>query len=144
MYARRDSIVRSDENTTNKSKSILDVKPRNKQIINYCKSLINICIFGQRETEKDCVWGSSLLLSEDGFTLAYFLQSTDAFLRSFGNDMEITGHEEEFIYFMQGLLEMRGLKSTQRFVTDIKKFLEIYRKRGCKTKIPVSDFKLLS
>ncbi|XP_065673451.1 uncharacterized protein LOC101236484 isoform X4 [Hydra vulgaris] len=127
MYARRDSIVRSDERSVNNIKSILDLKPRNKQIINYCKSLINVRIFGQKETD----YPSENSLQENELTLSYFIQSADAFLRSFGNNTEITGHEEEFIYYMQGLLETRGLKNPQRFVTDVKKFLEIYIKRGC-------------
>lgn len=109
---------------------ILDVTPRNLDIACYCKALININFTGECDIANKKTRLSFLLDEPDDLPLSTFLQSMDTFLRSFGTDI-ITGTEEEYIYYLHGLMEKRDKKETEEvFWKDSKRFLEIYNARG--------------
>jgi len=105
------------------------VAPHNHEITNYCKSLINVSFHGQ-VTLKAQLELYNLLGEDSSYTLAALLQSFHQFLQSFGNTHLITGEEEEFRYYVQGLMERRNQNDMDRFWRDAKKFIDIYKTRG--------------
>ena len=61
------------------------------------------------------------------YTLAALLQSLHRFLSSFNNVNEFTGDEEEYRYYVQGLMERRNQNDMDKFWKDAKKFVDIFK-----------------
>lgn len=113
-----------------KTSKMMNVTPQNLDIVEYCKSLINISFHGQI-TLKPKTEFCGLLEDSTTYLIPLFLQSLDTFLRSFGTTNKITGEEEEFKYYIQGLLEKRNARDCmEKFWKDAERFVQIYNKRG--------------
>ncbi|XP_066928123.1 uncharacterized protein [Clytia hemisphaerica] len=105
------------------------VAPNNHDIVVYCKTLINVSFHGQ-VVLKAKMELYHLLDEGESFTLAVLLQSLHKFLQSFSNVDDITGEEEEYRYYIQGLMERRNQNDMEKFWKDAMKFIDIYKQRG--------------
>ena len=119
-----------------KTSVIFDVKPRNDDIATYCTTLLQINFYGQcnsdKNFDKNRIKNLHLLDLFENFSLALFLKYMDMFLRAYGS-ADIRGDEEEFSYYLQGLLEQRYcVQDARKFILDAKQFLKIYAKRCSK------------
>lgn len=127
----KDTILKSSpvRSIRKRTSTIISVTPHNLDIVEYCKSVINISFHGQ-STIKAHMDVHSLMDDLTSNSLPVFLQSLDSFLRSFGSN-HITGEEEEFKYYIQGLMEHRNNREyMEKFWKDAERFVEIYNKRG--------------
>ena len=116
-----------------KTSVMFDVKPRNDDIATYCTTLLQINFYGQcnsdKNFDKNRIKNLHLLDLFENFSLALFLKYMDMFLRAYGS-ADIRGDEEEFSYYLQGLLEQRCcVQDARKFISDAKQFLKIYAKR---------------
>jgi len=127
------NTVKTIKNIHRRTSILFDFKPHNEVTEQYCESLINIHFYGEENDLRNyrlCMANNQ----ENGFhfSLAHFLKSMDSLLRSYGCT-DISGYEEEFVYYLQGLMTERNYdyKKKEKFERDARKFLEIYLRRGC-------------
>ena len=114
-----------------------DLSPRNPDIVDYCKSLINIRFHGQCDTEdfNDATLIPPTVATTD-VTLSEAVKGIDELLRTV--DRDFSGEEEEFQYYIQACIEARNpgqieeRRFKRKFYHDAKKFVQIYKQRNSK------------
>ena len=115
-----------------------DLSPKNADIVDYCKSLINISFHGQCEIVDSIEAG---LLPPTVVTidvkLSEAVKGIDELLRTV--DKDFSGEEEEFQFYVHACTEARNPKEInkrrfqRKFFQDAKKFVQIYKERNGKS-----------
>ena len=114
-----------------------DLSPKNPDIVDYCKSLIDIKFHGQCDIS-DC--NDAQLIPPTAVTtdvtLSEAVKGIDELLRTV--DKDFSGEEEEFQFYIQACIEARNpgqideRRFRRKFYNDAKKFVQIYKQRNSK------------
>ena len=134
--SRKNSLTNFSKETIQsiKRKTSNLVAPKNIEVASYCRELINVSFHGQVTVKTELELFNLLDEGNSSYTLAALLQSLHRFLSSFNNVNEFTGDEEEYRYYVQGLMERRNQNDMDKFWKDAKKFVDIFKVRGGRNK----------
>lgn len=130
--SRKNSLTNFSKETIQniKRKTSNLVAPKNIEVAAYCRELINVSFHGQVTIKTELELYNLLDEGNSSYTLAALLQSLHKFLSSFNNVNEFTGDEEEYRYYIQGLMERRNQNDMDKFWKDARKFVDIFKTRG--------------
>ena len=116
-----------------------DLSPKNSDIVEYCKSLINIHFHGQSDgsdaAEELALLPPTIALSQ--VALSEAVRDIDELLRTV--DKDLSGEEEEFQFYIQACFEARNPEQSEerrfrrKFNHDAKRFVQIYQQRNGKS-----------
>jgi len=112
-----------------------DLSPKNSDIVEYCKSLINIHFHGQSDgSDAEALALVPPTISPSQVALSEAVKDIDELLRTV--DRDFSGEEEEFSFYIQACFEARNpgqineRRFRRKFNHDAKRFVQLYQQRS--------------